>query len=94
VPGGAALPGTGAAPDPGRADGRLEPGELTARSEAAQQAATSAALAGIVADLPGPGQAAVAGPRCQARRLIVGFLELARWQRRCWHGRPSASWSN
>jgi len=58
-------------------DGRLEPDELATRSQAAQRAATVRGLASIIADIPGPGQAAVAGPRRRARRRIVGFLRLA-----------------
>ncbi len=59
------------------ADGRLEPAELAARSQAAQQATTLRELARLIADIPGPGQAAVEGPRRGIRRLIVSVLGLA-----------------
>lgn len=58
------------------ADGRLEPPELAARTQAAEQAATIHSLARIIADLPGPGQAAVTGHRRGVRRLILGVLGL------------------
>ena len=44
------------------ADGLLDAAELAARSEAAHRAATVPDLAAVLADVPGPGQAAVAGP--------------------------------
>jgi hypothetical protein len=59
------------------ADGRLEPAELAARTHAAQQATTLRDLALVVADIPGPGQAAVAGRRHGIRRLIISVLGLA-----------------
>jgi hypothetical protein len=59
------------------ADGRLEPAELAARSEAAQQATTLRDLARLVADIPGPGGAAVAGRRRGIRRFILCVLGLA-----------------
>jgi hypothetical protein len=62
------------------ADGRLEPGELAARSEAAQQATTLSGLSAIVADVPGHGQAAMAGHQRRARRFILGFLVSAGWR--------------
>lgn len=58
-------------------DGRLEPSELAVRSEEAQEATTLRGLAQIIADIPGPGQAAVAGHRRGIRRLILGVLGLA-----------------
>lgn len=58
-------------------DGRLEPAELAARSQEAEQATTFRALARIIADLPGPGQAAVAGHRRGVRQLILGLLGVA-----------------
>jgi DUF1707 SHOCT-like domain len=62
------------------ADGRLEPGELAARSQAAQQAGSLDELRRVIEDLPGPDRAAVAGRRRRARRLIAGVLGLAgRW---------------
>jgi Domain of unknown function (DUF1707) len=61
------------------ADGRLEPGELAARAEAAQQADRLPGLVYVIADIPGPGQAAVAGRHHRARRFILGFLTLAGW---------------
>ena len=62
-------------------DGRLDPGELAARSEAAQQATTLAGLSAVVADVPGPGHhRATAGHRPRARRLILGFLFSAGWR--------------
>jgi hypothetical protein len=61
-------------------DGQLEPAELAARSEEAQQAATLRDLARVIADIPGPGQAAVAGRRRGVRRLIISVLGVAgRW---------------
>jgi hypothetical protein len=62
------------------ADGRLDPAELAARSEAAHQATTLSGLSAAVADIPGPGHAAVAGRRHRARRLILGFLAPAGWR--------------
>jgi hypothetical protein len=62
------------------AGGRLDPAELAARSEAAQQAGTMSGLSAVVADLPGPGRAAVAGHRVRARRFILGFLGPAGWR--------------
>jgi hypothetical protein len=59
------------------ADGRLEPAELAARSQAAQQASTLRDLARVIADVPGPGQAAVAGSRRGIRRFIISVLGLA-----------------
>jgi hypothetical protein len=59
------------------ADGRLEPAEFAARSQAAQQATTLRALARVIADLPGPGRGAVAGRRRGIRRLILSVLGLA-----------------
>jgi hypothetical protein len=65
-------------------DGRLDPGELAARSEAAQQATTLSGLSAVVADVPGPGRALpLAGhavPRRGARRLILGFGVSAGWR--------------
>jgi hypothetical protein len=64
----------------GCAEGRLEPAELAARSDAAQRATTLSDLAHLIADIPGPGQAAVAGRRRGVRRLILSVLGLAgRW---------------
>ena len=62
------------------ADGRLDPGELAARSEAAQQATTLSGLSAVIADVPGRGQAAVAGYRHRTRRFILGFLGPAGWR--------------
>lgn len=62
------------------ADGLLDAAELAARSEAAHQAASVPDLAAVLADVPGPGQAAVAGPRRRARRLILGILGPAGWR--------------
>jgi hypothetical protein len=62
------------------ADGSLDPSELAARSEAAQQAATLPGLSAVIADIPGPGRASVAGPRHRARRLIIGLLSPAGWR--------------
>jgi Domain of unknown function (DUF1707) len=59
------------------ADGRLEPAEFAARSQAAQHATTLRALACLIADIPGPGLAAVAGSRRGIRRLILSVLGLA-----------------
>jgi hypothetical protein len=59
------------------ADGRLEPAEFATRSEEAQRTTTLSGLAQIIADLPGPGLAAVAGQRRGIRRLILGVLGLA-----------------
>jgi hypothetical protein len=59
-------------------DGRLEPAELAARTQAAQQASTLRDLARIIADIPGPGQAAVAARGRGIRRFILGVLGLAR----------------
>lgn len=61
-------------------DGRLDPGELAARSEAAQQATTLSGLSAVIADVPGQGHAAMAGHRHRARRLILGFLFSAGWR--------------
>jgi Domain of unknown function (DUF1707) len=61
-------------------DGRLDPGELAARSEAAQQATTLSGLSAVVADVPGLGHAAMAGHQHRARRLILGFLFSAGWR--------------
>jgi hypothetical protein len=61
-------------------DGRLDPGELAARSEAAQQATTLSGLSAVIADVPGQGHAAMAGHRPRARRLILGFLFSAGWR--------------
>ena len=62
------------------ADGRLEPAELAVRSEAAELATTLRELAALIADLPGPGQAAVARRCGGIRRFIVSVLGLAgRW---------------
>lgn len=58
-------------------DGRLEPAELAVRSQAAQQASTLRDLARLIADIPGPGQAAVAGHRRGIRRFIISILGLA-----------------
>jgi Domain of unknown function (DUF1707) len=74
------------------AEGRLDPSELAARSEAAELAATLSGLARVIADIPGPGQAAVAGRRHRARRLIVGLLGLAgRWPFRALAARVAAA---
>jgi Domain of unknown function (DUF1707) len=62
------------------ADGSLDPSELAARSEAAQQATTPSALNAVIADIPGPGWASVAGHRRRARRLIIGLLSPAGWR--------------
>src|SRR5580704_10630935 len=62
------------------ADGSLDPSELTARSEAAQQATTLPGLNAVIADIPGPGWASVAGHRRRARRLIIGLLSPAGWR--------------
>src|SRR5580704_12486004 len=62
------------------ADGSLDPSELAARSEAAQQAATPSELNAVIADIPGPGWASVAGHRPRARRLIIGLLSPAGWR--------------
>jgi hypothetical protein len=62
------------------ADGRLDRAELAARSEAAQQAGTLSGLSAVIADIPGPGQAVVAGHRLRARRFILGFLGPAGWR--------------
>ena len=62
------------------ADGRLDHAELAARSEAAQRAATLSGLGAVIADIPGPGQASVAGCRRRARRFILGFLGAAGWR--------------
>jgi hypothetical protein len=59
-------------------DGRLEPAELAARTQAAEEATTLRGLALIIADIPGPGQAAVAGRRPGIRRFMLGVLGLAR----------------
>jgi hypothetical protein len=59
------------------ADGRLEPAEFAVRSQAAQQATTLRALARLIADVPGPGRAAVAGTRRGIRRVILSVLGLA-----------------
>lgn len=61
-------------------DGRLDPGELATRSEAAQQATTLSGLSAVIADVPGQGHAAMAGHRHRARRLIFGFLFSAGWR--------------
>jgi hypothetical protein len=57
-------------------DGRLEPAEFAARSQEAQRATTLRGLTQIIADIPGPGQAAVAGHQRGIRRLILGVLGL------------------
>src|ERR1700728_2315623 len=62
------------------ADGSLAPSELAARSEAAQQASTPSALNAVIADIPGPGWASVAGHRRRDRRLIIGLLSPAGWR--------------
>jgi hypothetical protein len=63
------------------ADGRLDPGELAARTEAAQQATTLSGLSAVVADVPGQGHAVpLAGQRRGARRLILGFGVSAGWR--------------
>jgi Domain of unknown function (DUF1707) len=62
------------------ADGRLDHAELAARSEAAQRAGTMPGLGAVLADIPGPGQASVAGYRRRARRFILGFLGPAGWR--------------
>jgi Domain of unknown function (DUF1707) len=62
------------------ADGSLDPSELAARSEAAQQATTLPGLSAVIADIPGPGRASVAGRRRRARRLIIGLLSPAGWR--------------
>jgi hypothetical protein len=62
------------------ADGHLDHAELAARSEAAQRATTLPGLSAVIADIPGPGQAAVAGRRHRARRLILGLLAPAGWR--------------
>jgi Domain of unknown function (DUF1707) len=62
------------------ADGHLDPSELGARSEAAQRATTLPGLSAVIADIPGPGRASVAGHRRRARRLILGFLSPAGWR--------------
>jgi Domain of unknown function (DUF1707) len=61
-------------------DGRLDPGELAARSEAAQRATTLSGLSAVIADLPGQGHTTMAGHRHRARRLILGFLFSAGWR--------------
>lgn len=58
-------------------DGRLDPAEFAARSQAAEEATTLRDLARIIADIPGPGQAAVAGHHRGIRRVILGVLGLA-----------------
>jgi len=74
------------------AEGRLEPAELAVRSEAAQQATTITGLADVIADIPGPGQAAVAGQGRRARRLILVILGLAgRWPFRALAARVAAA---
>lgn len=62
------------------AGGHLDHAELADLSEAAQQAKTVSGLNAVVADVPGPGQAAVAGYRVRARRFILGFLGPAGWR--------------
>jgi hypothetical protein len=62
------------------ADGSLELSELAARTEAAQQATTLPGLSAVIADIPGPGRASVAGRRHRARRLIIGLLSPAGWR--------------
>jgi len=62
------------------ADGSLDASELAARSEAAQQATTLPGLSAVIADIPGPGRASVAGRRRRARRLIIGLLSPAGWR--------------
>jgi hypothetical protein len=62
------------------ADGRLDHTELAVRTEAAQRASTLSGLGAVIADIPGPGQASVAGHRRRARRFIVGFLCAAGWR--------------
>ena len=69
------------------ADGRLEPGELAARSEAAQQASSLPALAVLIADIPGPGLAAVAAPCRRARRLVLP----GRWRLRALAARAAVA---
>jgi hypothetical protein len=62
------------------AGGHLDHAELAARSEAAQQASTMSGLSAVVADVPGPGQAAVAGHWVRGRRFILGFFCPAGWR--------------
>jgi hypothetical protein len=62
------------------ADGSLDPSELAARSEAAHQATTLPGLSAVIADIPGPGRASVAGRRHRARGLIIGLLSPAGWR--------------
>jgi hypothetical protein len=62
------------------ADGRLDHAELAARSEEAQRASTMSGLGAVLADIPGPGQASVAGYRRRARRFILGCLWPAGWR--------------
>jgi hypothetical protein len=59
------------------ADGRLEPAEFAVRSQEAQRSTTLRGLTRIIADIPGPGQAAVDGHRRGMRRFILGVLGLA-----------------
>jgi hypothetical protein len=74
------------------ADGRLEPAEFAARSQAAQEATMLPQMAGIVADIPGPGQAVVAGRRRGIRRIVLGVLGLtSRWQLRALAARVLAA---
>lgn len=59
------------------ADGYLAHDELATRSAAADRAGTLPELAGLVADLPGPGQAAVREHCRGIRKLIVSVLGIA-----------------
>ena len=58
------------------ADGRLTPAELNWRAEVARRAVSYEELSGVMADLPGPGDGAVAGSRRGARRWLIGFLRI------------------